>query len=161
MSELRSGVRKGRTGLVPQNHNQQSKPPAAVGDGNQRSRTILESKRLKEKEEQEKIEGSFTLTITREKLERGRVHVPALFDDHHLHTYTPLVQLRLANTEQVWTVEAKKATHRPEMNLSTGWRTFMRDNDIRIGDQCEFQIVDSGPPCVLRVLLMRPMAYST
>ncbi|CAN1215233.1 hypothetical protein LINPERPRIM_LOCUS118 [Linum perenne] len=59
---------------------------------------------------------------------------------------------------QVWTVEAKKATHRPEMNLSTGWRIFMRDNNIRIGDQCEFEIVANGPPCVLRVVITRPMA---
>ncbi|CAN1176488.1 hypothetical protein LINPERHAP2_LOCUS32569 [Linum perenne] len=99
---------------------------------------------------------SFTLTFTREKLERGRVHVPAPFDNRHFHTYTQLVQLRLANNEQVWTVEAKRAAHRPEMNLSTSWRAFMRDNDIRIGDQCEFEIVASGPPCVLRVSIMRP-----
>ncbi|CAN1154553.1 hypothetical protein LINPERPRIM_LOCUS41181 [Linum perenne] len=98
----------------------------------------------------------FTLTMAREKLERGRVHVPARFDNRHFHTYTQLVQLRLANNEQVWTVEARRAAHRPEMNLSTGWRAFMRDNDIRIGDQCEFEIVDSGPPFVLRVSIMRP-----
>ncbi|CAN1247586.1 hypothetical protein LINPERPRIM_LOCUS6391 [Linum perenne] len=101
---------------------------------------------------------SFTLTITREKLERGRVHVSARFDHPHHHTYTQTVQLRLANTEQVWTVQATKAIHRSEMNLSTGWRTFMRDNDIHIGDYCEFEIVDSVPSCIMRVLIMRMMA---
>ncbi|CAN1182535.1 hypothetical protein LINPERPRIM_LOCUS40890, partial [Linum perenne] len=54
---------------------------------------------------------SFTLTMSREKLERGRVHVPASFDNRHFHTYTQLVLLRLANNEQVWTVEARRAAH--------------------------------------------------
>jgi hypothetical protein len=64
--------------------------------------------------------------------------VPALFAREHFPQCTTKVVLRNSE-DQSW--EVKYATHGNNHKLSQGWRVFVHDNNLKIGDICIFELL--------------------
>lgn len=64
--------------------------------------------------------------------------VPALFARQHFPQCTTKVVLRNSE-DQYW--EVKYATHGNNHKLSQGWRVFVHDNKLKIGDICIFELL--------------------
>ncbi|CAI0452346.1 unnamed protein product [Linum tenue] len=83
-------------------------------------------------------------------------HFPLPFRKKHIKLTEQ--RLKLVSGGRDWTVElcSYKTKH---MKLGVGWKSFMEDNSLQLGDVCNFELVSGDPTDVqLRVTIARACA---
>ncbi|CAN1157565.1 B3 domain-containing protein At4g01580, partial [Linum perenne] len=80
-----------------------------------------------------------------------RVHVPASFTDKHLFI-RDVDRVKFEMGDKVWSVNVKINTYAV---FSGGWRKFVKENSVKLGDVCFFELVSTSPEVRFKVTISR------
>ncbi|KAM7264554.1 hypothetical protein ACFE04_002237 [Oxalis oulophora] len=99
---------------------------------------------------------SFTAKISRSYLRQGFIRVPADFARSHLDMDRAKVYLRNPNG-RFWPAKYFKRHYKYGLiaTLHGGWRKFVQENRLKVGDKCVFTLIKSDCKIVLNVVIIR------
>ena len=79
--------------------------------------------------------------------------VPASFGRSHLGKMMRNQNVKLRVGKTWWDVKLIRHRNKKVYMLSGGWRAFARDNCLRIGDVCRFEMIESNNSVELQVFI--------
>ncbi|KAI3885523.1 hypothetical protein MKW92_049832, partial [Papaver armeniacum] len=96
----------------------------------------------------------FKIVMQASYIQRRLVRVPAVFGTSHLKNITQMVITLRVPDGRTWEVGYVSQTP-TERRISQGWGKFVADNDLKEGDVCVFELVDSKKNLEMNVHIFR------
>ncbi|CAN0898147.1 B3 domain-containing protein Os06g0112300 [Linum grandiflorum] len=96
----------------------------------------------------------FVATISAAHIKFYQAHIPGDFSEKHIDESDDSVILKMGN--KTWNVKLNRQGGKFRYpKLSAGWFQFARDNSLRVGDTCVFQLLQKVPVLVFEVAIVR------
>lgn len=85
--------------------------------------------------------------------------MPAKFVENHLHGCTEFINLQASGLKK-WRVRCSyREPPSQTKKITTGWNAFSKDNDLKVGDVCVFELIKSKG-VVLKASIFRESDYA-
>ncbi|CAN1138681.1 Putative B3 domain-containing protein Os03g0621600 [Linum perenne] len=96
----------------------------------------------------------FVANVTPTYLKLYQAHIPGKFSKKYIADTDDLVILKIGN--KTWNAKLNRQGGKFRYpKLSSGWIQFARDNAIKVGDKCVFQLLKRIPVLVFKVVIIR------
>ncbi|CAN1778741.1 B3 domain-containing transcription factor VRN1 [Linum perenne] len=96
----------------------------------------------------------FVATMTRTYLKLYQAHIPGEFSKKYITESDDRVILKIGN--RTWDAKLnRQGTKVRYPKFSSGWVQFARDNSLKVGDKCVFQMIKRVPVLVFEVVIVR------
>ncbi|KAF7803593.1 B3 domain-containing transcription factor VRN1-like isoform X2 [Senna tora] len=88
---------------------------------------------------------------------RFRLHLPLEFFKTYLQKKNNTARVKLLVEDGVWSVRymSRRAGKQYVLELHYGWKKFVEDNDLKVGDVCLFELIQRTKPTTLQVTIFR------
>ncbi|KAK7293237.1 hypothetical protein RJT34_16100 [Clitoria ternatea] len=93
---------------------------------------------------------------------RGSLNLPAKFCKAHFDLQVKMVDAKLVFKERIWPVKylIRKLKTSTKFELSSGWKAFAKDNDLKVDDVCIFELIH-GTELTFQVHIFRHIDTSS